>query len=167
MPFAVADQGAATAFTALRLAGEYARDAGVELVVVVLLDSTLLPYTSELAPDAVPQHDCGVGLLLRRDPRAALVVRQTTVPTDGASEGATDGEVADRLAELLGEAGAHAADVVGHRLAALCPGTVAAGTGRPAGAVLWAAVDAAGDGRLVVADWDRELGYLCVAAVDR
>ena len=169
LPFAISDQGNATAFTALRLAGEYAKTGDVHHVLVVLLDQTTLPYDVDLVPSAQPLHDSGVALLLGPgEPGRGLAVRQVAdVDVD---------QAAALLAEILADLGHErgpAAVVVGPALAAVAavadvtafPVTVA-GAGRPAGALWWAAAESDGS-RVILADYDPALRYLCIAAVDR
>jgi hypothetical protein len=163
LPFAISDQGNATSFTALRLAGEYARAGDVRHVLVVLLDQTTLPYDIDLSELAQPLHDSGIALLFGpAGPGNGLAVRQLAdVDSDQVAE-----LLAETVAELVGDR-APSALVVGQTLAGATtlPATVAE-AGRPAGALWWALDESAGP-RVVLADYDPALRYLCVATVDR
>jgi hypothetical protein len=74
--FAVSDGGAATPYTALRLAGYYAGRHGYQCVLVLLMDQATLPY--DIPPDSLPAGDAAVGILLRRTSPTGLAFRQST-----------------------------------------------------------------------------------------
>lgn len=165
LPFAIADQGLATMFTALRVAGEYARVGHVRQLLVVLLDQTVLPYETVLGDAAQPLHTTGVALLLEQAPVGpGLSVR---VLADVGED-----EVAGLLADLLpGLRTPGCTVVVGdgidvkRDLPEGFDSVVTAGPGRPATGLWWALGDDH-DGSLVLADYDRSLRYLCLATVD-
>lgn len=126
MAFAVCDQGAAAAFTGLRLATEYARTGGCRRAVLAEELAAAL-RTGELAED--------------------LTGRPTVVLGTGLADAA----------------------------ATLPPGPArevrVASAGRPFTGVWWELADgrpgwSATGGRVVVADYDAGLGYLCMSTID-
>ncbi|MGW6971169.1 hypothetical protein [Streptomyces sp. NPDC054952] len=66
LSFGVSEQGTATPFAALRLAGAYARRHGLRKALVLVLDQATMPY----ATGAELGGDAGVALLLSADPVA-------------------------------------------------------------------------------------------------
>jgi len=171
MSFAICDQGSAAAFTALRIAGEYAASAGCRRTLLIVVEQAALPYASTAT---LPLCHRGVAMLYGEsaEPSARVVgVRQHAgLAGEGVPELATA-----ELAELS----------AGHRdvRLVLSDALAAVWSGRPAGRVrvtppgqpstgLWwelvgeLAGGADGADLLVAADYDPGLGYLCVAAIE-
>lgn len=155
--FCVSDQGVAAPFTALRMAGELARDtpaAGRSMVLV--LDQRTVPWPVE-RPELVPERDTAVALILRPAPpgRGMRLGQHTDVAPE-----AVPGHLTETLTSTP------AALIAGPRVpltAALRARTRPA----PAGGVctsVWA--DLPGSGGLVVAEYDPELRYLCTATLE-
>lgn len=64
LAFAIQDQGAAAAFTALRIAVEYARTDGLSSCLLLVVEQASVPY--DTGGSAVPTEHAGVALLLGR-----------------------------------------------------------------------------------------------------
>lgn len=155
LAFALCDQGAAGAFTALRIAREYARAGDCRRALVLIAEQAGLHY-EPARPTVLPERHTMVGLLLDA--------------ADGAGELT---EVRDHLGVGAGEVAMllDAADgllVPGPGLAALLAVPFRAGSPFTG---LWSALaeGLAGwrsQGRpVLLADYDAELGYLCLATV--
>jgi hypothetical protein len=171
MAFAICDQGSAAAFSALRIAREYASSAGVRRALLIVAEQAALPYD---CPVTLPSQHQGVAMLYgdraERAARVAGVRQHPDVPACRvASLAGAD------LAELA--AGQHEVTLVlGDALAELWASPAAGRVrvippGQPSTGVWWGLVDelAGGAGppaRLVAADYDPGLRYLCLAAID-
>jgi hypothetical protein len=84
LAFALCDQGTAGAFTALRLAREYARSGDAQRAVIVIAEQSLLPY--DTGASAVPAVHAAVALLTGDRPVALVTgieVRAERVDTTG------------------------------------------------------------------------------------
>jgi 4-hydroxymandelate oxidase len=75
MAFAVCDQGAAAAFTALRLIGEYGRSGACERAVLVVVEQSALHY-QQASPGEVPERHSAVAVLFEQSVGNHTVVRQ-------------------------------------------------------------------------------------------
>ncbi|MCX5366492.1 hypothetical protein OG864_48230 [Streptomyces sp. NBC_00124] len=173
LAFNLSDQGTATGFTALRLVSEYADADAFRHALVVLLDQRAFLYDTPGAHD-VPRQDCAVALLFGPEGRAGEpVTRQLT--------GVAREEVRATLDAVLNEpdgggSGRPTTLITGQGLDAeeFGPGLDVrpAPPGRPCTGPWSALADVlpeyAGDGprRLVVAEYDSTLRYLCVSTLD-
>ncbi|MFI9760746.1 hypothetical protein ACIHFB_22685 [Streptomyces sp. NPDC051963] len=173
LAFNLSDQGTAAGFTALRLVSEYAAADAFRHVLVVLLDQRTFLYDTTGARD-VPRQDCAVALLFGPEGRAGQPV------TRQLADVAPD-EVRTTLDAVLNEpAGAGAGGpvtlITGQGLDAerFGPGLDVrpAPPGRPCTGP-WAALadvlpefTGAGPRRMVVAEYDRALRYLCTTTLD-
>lgn len=189
MAFAVCDQGAAAPFTGLRLIREYARTDSCRLALLVVAEQATLPYDAA-APAAIPARHAAVTLLCGESGPGRLgTVRQHA---DVAPEPAAD-LLARELAALSAGRG-DVTLVAGNGLRCPAGAAVPSGSGVPARAVLpvdTSAVDqvliappgqpctgvwwelagglpgwAAEGRRVLLADYDPMLRYLCVSAID-
>ncbi|WP_148088648.1 2-hydroxy-acid oxidase [Saccharothrix texasensis] len=156
MSFAVCDQGSASPFTGLRVIGDY----GVRRALLVVVEQAALPYESAAATPSAHQ---GVAMLYERGPgtRVTEVRQHPGVQPDAVPELARRG-----VAELsAGHPGARV--VLSDSLAAVWPDGpdhTRAPAGQPTTGVWWH-LAGAGGGTVLVGDYDRELRYLCFAAV--
>jgi 4-hydroxymandelate oxidase len=180
--FAICDQGSAAAFTGLRLLEEYGRGCGYERSLLLVVEQSAVPYDAGVPVDLPTAHTavgirCGAG-----GPARVRSVRQHAgVPPDRVT-GLLSGEVA----AAAGRTGAVTV-IADPYLAAGLAGDPALGGVRaaPAGqphtgvwwelAGLWGRLGARPPGdrrsrrpehRLVLAGYDRQLGYLSVSTVD-
>ncbi|HET9143352.1 hypothetical protein [Actinophytocola sp.] len=160
LSFAVCDQGVAGAFTALRLIGAYAASGVCRRALLIVAEQSGLHY--ELAePAPVPDRHAAVALLLEetREPDAVLVRQHRGVPP---------AEVADRLAADLADLsgpGPEPVVITGTELSTVDK-SVPAPAGQPYTGVWWElAGRMAAHSRLLLADYDRQWGYLCTGAV--
>ncbi|MBZ3906733.1 beta-ketoacyl-[acyl-carrier-protein] synthase family protein [Streptomyces griseiscabiei] len=173
LAFTLSDQGTAAAFTALRLVSEYADADAFRHALVVLLDQRTFPYDTTGARD-VPREDCAVALLLGLEGRAGEPVTRQLA-------GVAPDEVRVTLDALLNEPAGGAPGrpvtlVTGEGLGAepFGPGfdVRPAPPGRPCTGPWSALADVlpefaeSGPRRLVVADYDSTLRYLCVSTLD-
>jgi hypothetical protein len=179
LAFAICDQGSASAFTGLRLIRDYGHPRSVLLV----LEQASLPYRP-VHPADLPTGHTAVGLRLDRPGAVAVsgVHQYPGVPPHRAGELLAEELAGLDPATLIVDPGLAEALPVG-----AVPGPIrVAAPGRPHTGVWWALVDAvSGDrahrrgaeapdlaqavgepGRLVVASHDRQLGYLCLSAMD-
>jgi len=173
LAFNLSDQGTAAGFTALRLVSEYAAADAFRRALVVLLDQRTFPYDTTGARD-VPLEDCAVALLFGPEGHAGEpVTRQLT--------GVAPDEVRSTLEAVLNEpdgggVGRPVTLITGQGLDAerFGPGIDVrpAPPGRPctgpwsALADLLPELDGAGPRRLVVAEYDSALRYLCMSTLD-
>ena len=162
MAFAINDQGAAAAFTAMRLIREYARTDGLRRALLLVLEQATLPYATGAAP--MPSGDTGVALLFG-DGAAVPELDYVTVRPGTA------------LASIPAAISARSADasdttvVVGAALARQAselPGTdIRTGLAeQPHTGAWWELAGALADAktsRLVLADYDDESHSLCLA----
>jgi hypothetical protein len=186
MAFAICDQGAAAAFTGLRLAREYARTAGCRRALLLIVEQAVLHY-QPAEPVPLPARHAAVALLCEAaGPGRLGTVRQHAGVTPAAAGPLLAAELAS-----LSTGDADVTLVIGHDLARLAgyrAGEVpAAGppvlsqagrtevriapAGQPGTGVWWElagglAAWAAGRRRVLLAEYDPALRYLCVSAVD-
>lgn len=173
LAFNLSDQGTAAGFTALRLVSEYAHADAFRHALVVLLDQRTFLYDTAGARD-VPRQDCAVALLLGPEGSAGEPVTRQLA-------GVAPEEVRTTLDAVLteldgGGAGRPLTLITGQGLDAerFGPGfdVRPAPPGRPCTGPWSALADVipefAGDGprRLVVAEYDSALRYLCVSTLD-
>jgi 4-hydroxymandelate oxidase len=170
MSFAISDQGSAAAFSALRIVRDYPAAGGGGRSLVIVLEQAALPYGDGTG---LPAQHRGVALLFEgglNDPAqrtarlAGLVQRPNLAASVVARQAKAD------LAEL---AGGHPEVrlVVSRALAAVWPGHPGDAVGppdQPTTGLWWQVLDEldAGTGLLVAADYDPELGCLCLAAFE-
>jgi 4-hydroxymandelate oxidase len=171
MSFAICDQGSAAAFSALRIAREYATSAGCRRVLLIVAEQAALPYPTA-AP--LPSRHRGVAMLYGdAPPPLARVVGLRQHPA--VAVGSVPVLAAADLAELSAGRG-DARLVLSDTLAAAWPAPAAgrvrvAGPGQPSTGVWWELVDELADdadrpGLVVAADYDPGLRYLCLAAIE-
>ncbi len=171
MAFAISDQGSAAAFSGLRIARAYASSADVRRALLIVVEQAALPYRS-VAP--LPSQHRAVAMLY-----GACAAPRALVTAVRQHPGSPAGCVADLAAADLKElaAGHHEVGLVlGAALAALWTAPAADRVrvmppGQPSTGVWWGLIDeltadAGHPGLVVVADYDAELGYLCLAAFD-
>jgi hypothetical protein len=184
MAFAVCDQGSAAAFSGLRIAREYAASAGIQRVLLVVAEQAALPYEG---PAALPSRHRAVAMLYanaldgdssgRARPDAsgigpALVtgLRQHPGVAPGDVAALADADLAVLAAgrPAVGLVLSAAAGVVWPTPAAPAGPVRVAPPGQPSTDVWWeltgelARADA--PDLLVLADYDPQLRYLCLAA---
>jgi hypothetical protein len=176
MAFAICDQGAAAAFTGLRVASAYARAGSCQRSLIMIVEQAALHYEAA-GPATIPAGHAAVALLCDgTGPGRLLPVRQhadVAPPQAGgllASELATLATGRTDVTVVISGALAASRPVpsAGTSLAAQ---VLAAPPGQPCTGVWWELAAAlpgwTATGRLVVlADYDPALRYLCVAAVD-
>ncbi|HEX5405139.1 MAG TPA: hypothetical protein VFX16_22895 [Pseudonocardiaceae bacterium] len=171
MAFAVCDQGAAAAFTALRLIGEYARSGMCRRALLLVAEQSALHY-EPAEPAVIPDRHSAVALLCERSPvGGSLVVRQHA-DVSPALAGAL---LADNVA-ALSSGRSDVTLVLGGGLAHFVDGTLAdrvvlASPGQPFTGPWWTLAgglaDWRADGRLVLlAEYDAALRYLSLSTVD-
>ncbi|MFG2020712.1 hypothetical protein [Actinomadura geliboluensis] len=173
LAFTISDQGVAAAFTGLQAAAEYTRAAAFQNVLVVMLDQRLLLHTAAGLDDA-PAADAVVALLLGPDGPASApsAARLNGVPPERVRA-----EI-EALLEREPPGAARTTLITGHGIHPVRdvpPGAdvLRAPPGRPCTGP-WALLaevlpGLAADGdphRLIIADYDRALGYLCAATID-
>jgi len=155
LAFALCDQGRAGGFAGLQLLREYARTGGCRRGLLVVAEQSTVHYEPAM-PVALPTRHAAVALLCEADAPGGALVRDARVLPDVAPEA-----VEERLTRELTNL-----DAAG---ATLIVGTPS-GDGQPDTGVwfeLGAALDATGPGRVVVAQYEPLLRYLCLAVVDR
>jgi hypothetical protein len=180
MAFALCDQGAAAPFTGLRLAREYLRTGGCQRVLLVVAEQSTVHYECA-APADVPARHAAVTLLCGQSgPGRLETVRQHA--------DVAPGQAGDLLAADLGALSGGRGDVTvlaGNGLTRVAGLALPAGglalpagaevltapPGQPCTGVWWQLAGGldgwAADGRRVLlADYDPQLRYLCVAAID-
>jgi hypothetical protein len=175
MAFAVCDQGAAAPFTGLRLLREYTRAPGPERALLVVAEQAVLPYDPP-APTVVPGRHAAVALLF--GPEGVGRIESPALHTDVAP-----GQVGGLLAAGIAAAGPDGGQltvVTGRGLAgheATLKGlhgvgeVVTAPPDQPCTGVWWELAErlpgwlAAGR-RVLLADYEPGLRYLCLSAVD-
>jgi 4-hydroxymandelate oxidase len=174
LAFAVADQGAATAFTALRLIREYACRSAL-LLVVEQADLHYQPHT----PTALPDRHTAVALRfgqLDSHPASASGVPTISVPTIRQHADVAPEAVGPLLAAEVADLSAGHEDVtvvLGSLLAGVVgrpSGSRAAAVGQPYTGIWSELVDelAVTDRarRVLIADYDPQLRYLSLTATD-
>jgi hypothetical protein len=141
----VCDQGTAGAFTALRMALEYARSGDAARAVILIAEQALLPYDTGTSP--VPTVHAAVALLTGDHP-VALV-----------------GDIAVRAEDVDGSGVFIASPAAAKRVSALGE-TVLAPEEQPYTGVWWEMAGLLGSiGSFTVADFDERLGYLSTLRV--
>ncbi|HET7018261.1 MAG TPA: hypothetical protein VFI65_30365 [Streptosporangiaceae bacterium] len=177
LAFAICDQGSAAAFTGLRIAREYVASAGARRALLIVVEQAALPYECQ-AP--VPSRHRAVAMLYgdsQNSPaRVTEVCQHPGVPPDQVGELAT--KESARLTAGYGQARL----VLGDSLAAAWPAFTdwparVMPAGQPMTGVWWGIIDELGasyqggeaDDRSVViaADYDPDLRYLSLAAVEK
>jgi 4-hydroxymandelate oxidase len=186
MAFAISDQGTAAGFTGLRLIREYARSGDYRRALLIVVEQAWLAYDPGV-PAAMPSGHSGVALLFGDGggdgDGIGEPVAQRGMSVAAAAPPATVGPVRVRAGKVetspgteieeLGDAGtvilgavlkAEADELAGRS------GVVLASPGRPFTGVWWelaAALETEpGERRIVLADADPDLGFLCTAAID-
>ncbi|MFC9328936.1 hypothetical protein [Kitasatospora sp. NPDC057015] len=173
MAFAVSDQGAASAFTALRLVDAYARSGGLRRALLLVVEQCSLPYDPGV-PVSVPAESRGVALLFGEPLPGEQVAGVSGVATHAL---AADSPAAALAAELgrLGDAPASPTVIIGATAAAgsahawpVPPGL--ADAGQPGTGVWWElagelAGPPAGPRRLLLADYDAGPRHLSLATI--
>lgn len=176
LAFSVCDQGVAAGFTALRLIQTYVRTGRFERALLLVMEQTALHY-QPFRPAPVPDRIASAALLLERSGLAGLSpVRQ--YPAVAAEDAGR--QLADQVAALATDParttlviGAEYADDVlaDRRLPDLVEQILIAPAGQPATGAWWEFAGGLAEWtdqrRLVLlADYDRPLGYLSLATAD-
>jgi hypothetical protein len=175
MAFAVCDQGAAAPFTGLRLLWEYTRGGGCQRALLVVAEQAVLPYQPP-APAVVPARHAAVALLY--GPAGSGRIEPPLLHADvdpgqagsllAAGVAAANPDGGELTVVTGGGLAGHAATLAG------LPGVgevVAARPDQPCTGVWWELAErrpgwlAAGR-RVLLAEYEPELRYLCLAAVD-
>lgn len=172
MAFTVCEQGTAAPFTALRLIGDYARAGMVPRRALFLVTEQSVLHYEPAVPVELPERAVAVGLLCEPAPAGHPVVVRQHADVSPQLAGAL---LADDVAAL--SAGRSAVTLVlgngltqiGHTY--LADHTVLAPAGRPYTGPWWEFADNLdqwrADGRLVLlADYEPDLRYLCLSALD-
>lgn len=174
MAFAICDQGSAGAYSGLRIARDYPAVGGVHRSLLIVVEQAELPYGDAAAR---PAEHRGVAMLFERGPAqhgptGARLVALRQRPNVAA--GAVAGQLSADLAEL--SSGREVRVVASQALAAAWPERqdhrVLVGPGaQPLTGLWWQLLDeldagAGGADLLVAADYDHDLGYLCLAALE-
>jgi hypothetical protein len=193
---AVCDQGSAAAFSGLRIAREYAGSAGIGRVLVIVAEQAALPYASTADASTVHASTvhagtvhASTGLLPARHQAVAMLYGDGATEQPGLGDvrqhaGVAASRVADLAAADFAEltAGRPAAGLVisaalaerweppaprsGHAWLRVAP------QGQPSSGI-WSELaqqvtaEAGRPELTVVADYDPQLGYLCLASFDR
>jgi hypothetical protein len=186
MAFAICDQGSAAAFSGLRIAREYASSAGIRRALLIVVEQAALPYG---CPVPLPSQHRGVAMLFGDGPSGDGpsgdgpsddgTVPQARLAGLRQRPGVPPGAVAGLAAADLNELAASHHEtglVLSAALAAAWTAPAAARVrvmppGQPSTGVWWGLIDEltgdAGHPDLVVAaDYDPDLGYLCLAGFD-
>jgi 4-hydroxymandelate oxidase len=170
LAFAICDQGAAAAFTGLRLLREYGRTGASGRGLLLVVEQAALPY-DEGAPVARPTGHTACALLCDSAGRAGLrtLTQHAGVPPE---------EVAARLADEVARLAAEAARTTLILGGGLPPDSVdpslvdqlrVAPAGRPYTGIwseLGEELSEASAGRVLVAEYEPQLRYLCLSAFD-
>jgi hypothetical protein len=169
LAFAICDQGSAAAFSALRIARDYASTAGIRRALLIVVEQGDLPYD---CPAALPAQHRGVAMLFGdcAQPRATLtsLSQHPDVPPARVAELA-EAELR-RLVPGQGEVGLVVSSALGRLWAEPAAGRVRVmPAGQPATDVWWGLIDELADGPdrpglVVVADYDPALRYLCLTS---
>jgi hypothetical protein len=169
--FAICDQGSMAAFSGLRIAREYASSARIGRVLLIVVEQSALPYAS---PAPLPSRHQGVAMLYGdcATPRARVAdVRQHPCVAAGRAADLATADLAEMAASHR-EVGLVLGAALAEQWAAPPAGLVRVmPPGQPSTGVWWGLIDEltgdAGQPDLVVAaDYDPELGCLCLAAFD-
>jgi hypothetical protein len=181
MAFAISDQGAAAAYTALRLLRQYAAAGEARRSLLIVLEQAWLPY-HPVTPTPLPTGHSGVALLFG-DEGAAREVRMARLGPIRTHTPADDSTLPAAISMLTDAPHGPGADrsvaILGPQLAAPARAEPAAGqdnvrlgfAGRPYTGAWWELVGElsrphAEPQRLVVADYDPGSLTLCLAAFD-
>ncbi|ACU72172.1 (S)-2-hydroxy-acid oxidase [Catenulispora acidiphila DSM 44928] len=178
MSFAISDEGTAAGFTGLRLIREYARSGGFRRALLLVVEQAWLAYDPGV-PAAMPSGHSGVALLFgdgdsdpglhgTSEPLATVGPVQVRAGAVEGSPGAEIEELGDARTVILGAVLKAEADELAGRAE-----VVLASPGRPYTGVWWDLVGAleadsaeVGAHRVILADADPDLGFLCTAALD-
>ena len=180
MAFAISDEGAAAGFTGLRLIREYARTGRLRRALLIVVEQAWLAYDPGV-PAAMPSGHSGVALLFGdgdevgepgmpgpaavSEPLAMLGPVRVRAGAAEASPGAEIEELGQARTLILGAVLKAEADELAGQA-----DVVLASPGRPHTGVWWELAGTLeadqGERRIVLADADPDLGYLCTAAVD-
>jgi hypothetical protein len=177
MAFAICDQGSAAAFSGLRIVREYACSAGIRRALLIVVEQAALPYD---CPATMPSKHQAVAMLYS----ATLPDGSGPTPLARLADlrqhaGVPPGDVADLAAADLADF------AVGHRRVGLVLSEPLAAAwtapaarhvrvmpaGQPSTGIWWGLIDELTTGvghldLLVVADYDRDLRYLCLTVFD-
>lgn len=173
LAFTICDQGIAAPYTALRLLGAYGRTAGCRRAVLMVAEQATAFYDLP-APAEMPTRHAAVLLVFDADSEGGFgPVRQVR----GVGPAAAHDAVSAAVTELASGPG----DVTlitgngldsGGPLPALASGQrLAAPPGQPCTGVWWQLVGALGNSaatgrRVLLADYDAALDYVCITAID-
>jgi 4-hydroxymandelate oxidase len=189
--FAISDQGSAAAYSALRIVRDYPAGGSTRSLVIVL-EQAALPYGDGTG---LPAQHRGVALLFEDGPVENGPVENGPVENRHSENGIVGGTKPGtaRLAALVQRPSLAATAVAGQAAADLAelaagypevrlvlsralaaewpehPGDAVGPADQPATGVWWQLLDELATGRpglLVAADYDPELGYLCLAAFE-
>jgi 4-hydroxymandelate oxidase len=165
MSFAISDQGTAAGFTGLRLIREYARGGGFRRALLIVVEQAWLAYDPGV-PVALPSGHYGVALLFGDDsPVAAVGPVRVRAGKAESPAGTEIEELGDARTVILGAVLKAEADALSGRA-----DVVLASPGRPHTGVWWdlaGALEAdSGGHRILLADADPDLDFLCTAAID-
>jgi len=156
LAFAICDQGAAAAFTALRIAADSVRGGGCGRAVVLVLEQSALHY-HPAEPEPLPDRHCAVVLVCEQERETGVTVSQVSgIPGESG-----DGMLRTRVAGL----DRRTALVIGPQFGPTPPEAVRARAGQPMTGV-WAELAARLPGwraerrPVLVADLDRRLGRM-------
>jgi len=169
LAFAVSDCGMATPYTALRLAGAYARRHDYRRALVLLVDQATLPY--DVPGGTAPAGDAAIGILLARGGPTGIGLQQLAGVRPAAVPTAVDGLLdavagPDEPIAVIAGAGIDPDRDLPER----CEAVWCAPAGYPCTATwegLARHIGACAGGRVVLVDYDRTTGDLCACAVDR
>lgn len=175
LSFAICDQGSAAAFTGLRIALDYrAAQAGTGggRVLLIVLEQAVLPYPTAAVR---PARHRGVALLFEREPAQSGQFDGARLVGLRQRPGLAAADVAEQAAAELAELSADRALVLASpALAEHWPdrdgGRRTSPADQPVTGLWWQLLDELGTEQpdlLVAADYDPELGYLCLAAFAR
>jgi len=176
MAFAICDQGAAAAFSGVRIARDYASSAGVRRALLLVVEQAALPYD---CPAAMPAEHRAVAMLYGATPGGDGTAAQARVVGVRQHPGVRPADVAALAAADLAELTAGRREVrlvLGDALAGewSAPGSARVRMvppGQPCTGTWWGLIDELGAGParpdlLLVADYDPCLGYLCWTSFD-
>ena len=171
MSFAICDQGSAATFTGLRIAREYAASAGCRRALLIVVEQAALPYGGAAR---LPSRHRGVAMLYGESPAASARVAGIRQHAGVAADKVADLAIADLAALSAGHRDVRL--VLSDALAAVwsCRGACrvrVSPPGQPSTGVWWELVGELSDGAdgadlLVAADYDPDLRYLCLAAIE-
>jgi hypothetical protein len=157
LSFAICDQGSAAPFTALRVI----RDSRPRRALLIVVEQAELPYTCAATP---PVANRGVAMLFGDDTGSDLRQHTDVAPADVA-------ELASLQIKELSEGYRRVRLVIGDALATAWPGHPGDSpvpAGQPTTGPWWDVAEALNgpDDLVVVADYDQELRYLCLAGIE-